>query len=193
MPTPTIVTLSRGELVTSSQAIADGTEYPHKSVIQLVRTHRADLEEFGLLAFEMRPRPKGQHGGGDVEIALLNEPQATYLLTLMRNNEIVKAFKKALVKAFFALRRRERQRAAAGSAVKIDKDEYIDLLKAKIAFLEQQATPRRRPLTEEERQQIRELAAVGLGPAEIGGEVGRSPDTVRTFLRQERLSQEGQS
>jgi hypothetical protein len=38
------------------------------------------------------------------EVALLNEPQATFLLTLMRNSEIVVKFKLALVKAFFALR-----------------------------------------------------------------------------------------
>ncbi|WP_306600726.1 phage antirepressor KilAC domain-containing protein [Geothrix sp. 21YS21S-2] len=100
-----LVTLaSGGEPRTSSLAIAQGTENDHASVIKLVRTYRADLEEFGLVGFEIQPRPSGQHGGGDVEFALLNEQQATLLMTYMRNSEIVRKFKMRLVKAFYELR-----------------------------------------------------------------------------------------
>ena len=95
-----------GVAVTSSLAIALGTANDHASVIRLVRTYQADLEEFGLVGFQIQPRPAGQHGGGDVEFAYLNEPQAALLMTYMRNSDIVRAFKKALVKAFFELARR---------------------------------------------------------------------------------------
>ncbi|MBW2187562.1 MAG: Rha family transcriptional regulator [Deltaproteobacteria bacterium] len=99
-----LVFLRESEPKTTTLAISDGTDNEHKSVLQLVRNYIDDLSEFGLVAFEMRPRSAGQHGGGDVEYAILNEPQATLLLTYMRNSDIVRQFKKNLIKAFFAMR-----------------------------------------------------------------------------------------
>lgn len=99
-----IVTVSNGQAVTTSLAIAQGTEVEHKAVIQLVRNYLADLEEFGRVAFEMAPF---ETAGGTQkrEVAVLNEQQSTLLLTYMRNSDIVRRFKKALVKAFFELAR----------------------------------------------------------------------------------------
>ena len=53
--------------------------------------------------FEMRPF---QTDGGmqKQEIALLNEQQTTLLITYMRNNEVVREFKKRLVAEFFTMR-----------------------------------------------------------------------------------------
>jgi phage antirepressor YoqD-like protein len=74
-------------------------------IIQLVRIYVADLEEFGRVAFEMRPFATA--GGRQTrEIALLNEQQATLLLTYMRNSDIVRFFKKRLVRAFFDIAQR---------------------------------------------------------------------------------------
>lgn len=98
-----LVTLDGGQAVTTSLVVAEGTDNDHASVIKLIRTHQASLAEFGLVRFEIRPRLPGQHGGGDVEYANLNEPQATLLLTMMRNSPIVLAFKVRLVKAFYAM------------------------------------------------------------------------------------------
>lgn len=42
-----IVTLVGGQPVTTTLAIAEGTELDHATVIKLVRTYLADLEEFG--------------------------------------------------------------------------------------------------------------------------------------------------
>ncbi|APR05652.1 Phage regulatory protein Rha (Phage_pRha) [Thauera chlorobenzoica] len=100
---PEIVIERAGELVTTSLAIAEGTEVEHASVIKLVRKYLEDLEEFGRVGFEIRPF---ETAGGTQrqEIAFLNEPQATLLLTYMRNSDIVRGFKKALVRAFFDLR-----------------------------------------------------------------------------------------
>lgn len=109
-----------GIAVTTTLAIAEGTGLAHASIIKLVRTYAADLEAFGLLRFEIQPRPKGQHGGADKEYALLSEPQATLLMTYMRNNTVVREFKQRLVKAFFAmaaqLAGRQAQSSAAASA-----------------------------------------------------------------------------
>lgn len=85
---------------TTSEVVAEGCELNHQTVLRLVRKYQTDFEELGLLGFEIRPRLTGKHGGGDTEFAILNEDQATYLITLFRNSPIVRRFKLALVKAF---------------------------------------------------------------------------------------------
>ena len=97
-----IVTLVDGQPVTTTLAIAEGTELDHASVIKLVRTYQADLEEFGRVGFEIRPFVAAG-GLQQREFATLNEPQSTLILTYMRNSDIVRGFKKRLVKAFFML------------------------------------------------------------------------------------------
>ena len=58
------------------------------------------FEKLGLVRFEIQPREKGSHGGGDVEYAILNEDQATFLVTLFRNTPTVLEFKLSLVQQF---------------------------------------------------------------------------------------------
>jgi len=98
-PQSGLVALVSGQPVTTSLAIASGVQADHSTVIKLVRTYQDDLGDFGLLDFKSESR-----GGRPTEYALLNEQQATLLLTYMRNSDIVRAFKKRLVKAFFELR-----------------------------------------------------------------------------------------
>lgn len=90
---------------TTSLIVAEGTGVQHKNVLELIRNNLADFEEFGRVAFQTRPRPQGKHGGADVSYARLNEEQATLLLTYMRNSDIVRQFKKNLVRAFYELRK----------------------------------------------------------------------------------------
>lgn len=102
--TPIVQSRPDGVLTTTSMRIANGTQVQHKNVIELIRNNIDDFEEFGLVAFQTRPRPEGQHGGGDLVVAILNEEHATLLLTYMRNGDIVRDFKKRLVRAFYELR-----------------------------------------------------------------------------------------
>lgn len=95
-----IVTMHHNEPMTTSLAIADGVGMEHKSVIQLARNHLGRLEKFGEVTFQMRLNPQGS----PTEFLWLNEQQSTFLVTLMRNSEIVLDFKEALVRAFFELR-----------------------------------------------------------------------------------------
>lgn len=94
----TIVIIKDGDAVTTTLAIATGCEVDHASVIKLVRTYQADMEEFGLLDFKSEST-----GGRPTEYAFLNEQQSTLLLTYMRNTEIVRAFKKKLVREFWEM------------------------------------------------------------------------------------------
>jgi len=81
-----LVTITQNnEAVTTSLDIAEGTENDHASVIKLVRTYSSDLEEFGLLDFKSTTVTRPQGGGSSMEYAILNEDQATLLITYMRN------------------------------------------------------------------------------------------------------------
>src|SRR5260364_26673 len=104
--TQDLVRLTNGQAMTSTAVIAKGTENTHEAVIRLTRTYQADLEEFGGVRFEIQPF---ETAGGTQrrEIALLNEQQASLLLAYMRNNEIVRSFKKRLIKAFWELVQKE--------------------------------------------------------------------------------------
>jgi anti-repressor protein len=104
-PTADLVIVRGDELVTTTVAIAAGTGVQHKNVIELARNYLGDLKEFGGVAFEIAPF---ETAGGQQkrEIALLNEDQATLLITYMRNNVIVRKFKIALVRSFGEMRRR---------------------------------------------------------------------------------------
>ena len=100
-----IVSVTNGQAVTTSLAIAEGTEVEHASVIKLVRDYLSDLEEFGPCRFQIAKGASLPQGGfaRATEYALLNEHQATLVITFMRNSEVVRGFKKRLVKAFFAM------------------------------------------------------------------------------------------
>lgn len=99
--------------VTTSLAIADGTQNPHPTVIKLVRKYQDDLSEFGTFGFEIQ-----KSGGRPTEYAVLNEPQATLLMTYMRNTDVVRQFKKRLVKAFYEMA--EQIRDGSGQRKQID-------------------------------------------------------------------------
>ena len=91
-----LVVKTDNELLTDSIIVANGCDIQHKNVINLIRKYEGDFKEFGELAFQTRLNTQGS----PTEYALLNEDQATYLITLFRNNNIVRGFKKRLVHEF---------------------------------------------------------------------------------------------
>lgn len=97
-----LVFIQNQEPLTTSLAIAEGTENQHKNVMELIRNYDDDLIDFGEVAFQTRLNQQGS----PTEYALLNEQQATLLITYMRNSDVVRQFKKALVRAFFEMRNR---------------------------------------------------------------------------------------
>lgn len=98
-----LVTIQDGALVTTSVVIAEHTGVQHQAFIKLVRKYLGDLEAFGRVGFSLQPFDTA--GGRQVrEIATLNEQQATMAIAFMRNSEIVRSFKIALVKKFFEMR-----------------------------------------------------------------------------------------
>lgn len=118
-----IVSIINDQAVTTSTTIADGVKRLHKHVIRLIRDHSTDLEEFGRISFKTVPF---ETAGGvqHHEIALLNEQQATLLITFMRNIGIVKEFKVRLIQAFFEMRDKLNNKPVSTS-INLDDPEFI--------------------------------------------------------------------
>lgn len=99
MHTP-IVSVINGEPLASTEVIARGFKVPHRNVIGLVRAHAGTLAEFGVIATQLRFNPRGK----PTEFALLNERQATLVMTMLRNTPQVLQFKVDLVREFYRMR-----------------------------------------------------------------------------------------
>lgn len=94
-----------GTLTTTSEIIAAGTKSEHRNVIRLVRKYLTDFEAFGRVDFKNQTFDTAG-GTQSREIAVLNREQAMFAMTMFRNNEIVVAFKKNLIRAFTEMEKR---------------------------------------------------------------------------------------
>lgn len=100
------------EPFTTSEVIAERTEMNYRSVQRLIEKHLPELNVFGRVRFEITPL-KTKGGMQNKKIYRLNEQQSTLLVTFMRNNEAVTAFKVELVRQFYAMREELRAVRAA--------------------------------------------------------------------------------
>ena len=98
--------LSTAEPYTTSEVIAEYSENSHHAIQQLINKNKEKLEAFGKVAFEMRALPSGQKA----KIYHLNEQQATFLITLLKNTPNVVAFKFELTRQFYATRKELQER-----------------------------------------------------------------------------------
>ncbi|RTI46569.1 Rha family transcriptional regulator, partial [Campylobacter jejuni] len=85
-----------GALVTTQNKISKLTNNNEISIQKLIRTYKADLEEFGILEFENQLIINSKNVKNYKKIYYLNEQQATLLLTYMKNSESVRNAKKVL-------------------------------------------------------------------------------------------------
>lgn len=99
-----IVKVQNGVAVVSHKVIAQYTNNKSESIIRIVDKYLIDFEQFGRLPFEMETIINSKNKINKSKTYYLNEQQATLLLTYLRNSEIVRKFKIALVKEFYELR-----------------------------------------------------------------------------------------
>jgi len=101
-PAPFVLAPQRagGEPYTTSEIIAKGTGIEHRKLRDTIRKYKAEIETFGLSASYQAESSGGRPATGYI----LNEQQATFLLTLLKNTPAVVAFKKELVRQFYAMR-----------------------------------------------------------------------------------------
>lgn len=104
-PVPFVLAPQRtdGEPYTTSEIIAEGTGMTHRRVRDAIRKYQAELETFGRVGAYQTPL-ETQGGVQTVPGYILNEPQASFLLTLLKNTPVVVEFKKELVRQFFVMR-----------------------------------------------------------------------------------------
>ena len=96
-----LVQIRRNDVYTTSLVIAEGANVTHRKVKETIRKHSDFLKTLGLLG----AYPTESSGGRPETFYLLNEQQATFLITLLKNTETVVAFKLELVRQFYAMRK----------------------------------------------------------------------------------------
>lgn len=88
------------ELLASTLTIAEGVELEHRAVMSLVRKYEKKLNKYRVMTFEMSKAKTGR----PVRFAWLNEKQATFLITLMKNSDVVVEFKEKLTDEYYRLK-----------------------------------------------------------------------------------------
>ena len=88
------------EPYTLSSIVAECTNLQHHTITRTIRKHQARFERFGKVGFKIQAMKSGQN----TKDYILNEQQATLLITFLKNTEQVANFKTNLVKAFFEMR-----------------------------------------------------------------------------------------
>ncbi|MGC4374881.1 Rha family transcriptional regulator, partial [Streptococcus suis] len=88
------------EPYTTSEIIAECADVQHHTITRTIRKNLERFERLGKVGFKIQAMESGQQS----KIYILNEHQATLLITFLKNTEQVANFKENLVKAFFELR-----------------------------------------------------------------------------------------
>ena len=79
-----LVFIKKDDVFTNSKIIAKNAEVNHYAIRQLIDKHKSDFEEFGSLKFtHLKCENSGR--GRPEKLYLLNEQQATLLLTYLKN------------------------------------------------------------------------------------------------------------
>lgn len=120
----------KDEPYTTADAIAQFAQIHHKTINKLIQQHQKDLEEFGVLRFEIALPPQGSKGGRPEKYYHLNEQQATLLITYLKNTPTVQAFKKELVHQFYSMRKELTKRRSIRAELRPTSKTLADAIKA---------------------------------------------------------------
>lgn len=123
-----IVYIKKEDVFTNSKIISEGARVQHHSITKILKNYKSDFEEFGKLkiGFQIQPSKTNQKE----KLYLLNEQQATLLLTYLKNTEKVRLFKKELVKQFYLMRDELNKRKTIKPTYKIARKTLTDEIKA---------------------------------------------------------------
>jgi len=116
------------EPFTTSDVIAEYAEVNYRSIQRIIEKHESDFREFGQVRFQITP-VKYSRGTNEKKIYLLNEQQATLLITYLKNTAPVREFKKELVRQFYSMRNEVLQRRLNREAIKPVRRELTDVVK----------------------------------------------------------------
>ena len=114
------------EPYTTDKIISECSNNQLDNVKHLIRNHKRDFEEFGVLGFEIR---KLNGRGRPIKTYHLNEQQATLLITYLDNTPEVNQFKKNLVHEFYRMRKELNQRQINRAIEKPQRKSLTDAIK----------------------------------------------------------------
>jgi phage regulator Rha-like protein len=177
-----LVSIHEGSPVVSHRVVAENISYNQNNLSRVIREHIEDFEEFGAVGFEIQARKDGNRGGDQAKTYLLNEPQATLLMTYLKNTPIVRQFKKTLVRAFYEMRAVVSPHALdAVLAAKVDElAMQVEALKVNrmVVFKRPQGSR----LSADEIERITTLKAKGYSTGMIAKDIGCGETTVRDVI-----------
>lgn len=121
-----IVYIKKEDVFTNSKIISEGAGITHKKLKETIKKHKDRLKHFGKMVARYQTTLSGQK-----EILYdLNEPQAAFLMTLLKNTDTVLDFKEELVKQFYLMRDELNKRKAIKPTYKIARRTLTDEIKA---------------------------------------------------------------
>ncbi len=115
------------EPYTTDKIIAKCSDNSLHAVKVLIYSHKKDLEEFGILSFEMTKLP-GR--GRPQKTYHLNEQQSTLLITYLDNTPQVNQFKKSLVREFYRMKEELTTRQINRAIEKPQRQSLMDAVKS---------------------------------------------------------------
>lgn len=117
------------EPYTTDKIIAECSKNQLHAIKVLIYNHKQDLEDFGVLSFEMTKPIKGSKGGRPQKTYHLNEQQSTLLITYLDNTPEVNQFKKNLVREFYRMKKELTQRQINRAIGKPQRKSLTDAIK----------------------------------------------------------------
>lgn len=131
--TPLVLLTKDNQPVTTSEIIAEHLGIQHKNILQNIDKFSKELQTINPLAFQtLKGKPLPQGGfGKSYRVAILNEEQAAFVVTLSRNTPKVVEFKLALTKAFFEAKeyiRKQQEKEHEDLKFDIKKPWYVEQL-----------------------------------------------------------------
>ena len=95
-----IIMVKNNSLYVDSRVLAKGFDIEHRSVRRLIETYIESFKRMGFTGFEIHRNKKGR----EERYCFLTEKQSTFLVSLMRNSDVVVEFKEHLVNEFYKMK-----------------------------------------------------------------------------------------
>ena len=133
-------------LVVSSLDVAAGMKVEHETIVRLIKRYENHFQDIRVFRFEI-----GKFGdvGRPISFCYLDEEQATFLITLMKNSDVVVEFKRKMTKVFFKMRKALAKQmnlkanaewVASRQSGKLIRREETDTIKAFVAYAKAQGS-----------------------------------------------------
>lgn len=117
------------EPFTTSLIISKYAEVKHHSVTWLIGKYKERLESTGVVRVELDKPTEGSLGCRPIKYFKLNEVQATFIITLLKNTPKVVSFKEELSKQFFIMKQELMKRQIIREMEKPVRKELTDTIK----------------------------------------------------------------